>query len=292
MAKKTIGKGSDQRKIMTWIGALVAGVSIVAACLVAGAIKAWRATISMAEFRVRPADAVIAAPFIRPEPFRQDLLRTDASGVLSREYSLFTPGLARQVADAYAASPWVRKVIEVRKVFPNRLEVRLDLREPFAEVVFRGRRCCVDREGVALSPGIYQLTEADLAPLGPKIIVADDLPAPVAGMVWNDAAVQGGIAMVSLCREQFDGSVGVEAVEMERFADERGRAASLATLVLRSGTRVQWGRAPVGPPSAAEISTPQKAAALRAILAKEGPNIGRLGVINVRWHPTLVRAKE
>ena len=57
----------------------------------------------------------------------------------------------------------------------------------------------------------------------------------------------------------------------------------MATLVLDSGPRVQWGQTPAGPRSPAEISTAQKTTALLAITRKEGPQIGRFKTIDVRW---------
>ena len=193
--------------------------------------------------------------------------------------SIFTAGLCEDVAQAYAASPWVRRVLLVAKEFPNRLDVQLELREPYALVQTASKCICVDEEGAPLSPQFYDLSPQRLAALVPVITLNGDCPVPNAGQPWKQPEVQEGLAMVRLYRKDLARNVPVHEIQVQRAEN----AAVMATLVLDSGPRVQWGRTPAGPRSLAEISTAQKTTALLAITRKEGPQIGRLKTIDVRW---------
>jgi len=283
-------KSADKaRRMATWLGIVVVTVGLAAAVAVGGVVRMWRGIAAMPEFCVNPSEASLTQPWVRPEKMRKDFLRTDPTGILSERHGIFESGLAGRVASAYAASPWVRGAPGVRKVFPNRLDVRLDLREPFAVVSSGNRRCCLDRDGVVLSPTVYQLTPDILAALGPEISLPGDVSAPIAGYVWDDAAVAGGLEMLRLCREQFDETVGVERIEIATDGVGAGARHAVAELVLQAGSRVRWGRVPLGLASPAEVSTEQKAEALRTVVRKEGENLGRMGTIDVRWSPTLIR---
>jgi len=288
MARSKKRTKTADRNTMVWLGAVVVAAAMVAAVAVVGVSHLWKGIARMDEFKVTVAHTLPSSPWLRPEPAREDFFRTDPTGVLSRKVSLFTPGLTDEVARAYAANPWVRRVREVRKVFPNRLAVRMDVREPYALAVLGDKRCCLDHDGVVLSPAIYQLTPDRLADLGPEIALPAGLPSPQVGAPWNEGAVQSGLAMMRVCREQFS-DIDVRCIEIVPSVDSMGRQFAMVTLVLADGPRVEWGRAPLGPASPAEVSTPQKAANLRAIVANEGDSLSRLRTINVRYHPTLIQ---
>jgi len=288
MAKRKKAASAASR-MTTWIAVVAVTAGIAAALAVVGVVRMWRGIAAMPEFRVDPSAVQLSQPWLRPEKMREDFLRTDPTGVLSEPRGIFESDLAASVARAYAASPWVRGAPGVRKVFPNRLDIRLDLREPFAVASFGNQRCCLDRDGVVLSPRVYQLTPDVLGTLGPELSLPADVPTPIAGYVWEDEAVTGGLEMLRLCREQFDETVGVERIEIATAGVGAGARHAVAELVLKAGSRVRWGRVPLGPASPAEISTEQKAETLRTVVAKEGDNLGRMGTIDVRWSPTLIR---
>jgi hypothetical protein len=270
--------GSRQTLLNTGIYILVAG-ALAAGCIV-GVQMIWRAFSDRQEFVVRPADLTLTSKWARIPEMKRDFLVTDRSGILqSPGVSIFTAGLCDDVARAYAASPWVRRVLAVEKEFPNRLDIRLELREPFALVQVGGRCICVDEEGAPLSPQFYDLSPQRIASLVPVITLNGNCPVPNAGRPWKQPEVQEGLAMVRLYRKDLARNVPIHEIQVQSAQN----AAVMATLVLDSGPRVQWGQTPAGPRSLAEISTAQKTTALLAITRKEGPQIGRLKSIDVRW---------
>lgn len=210
--------------------------------------------------------------------------------VLDKEVSIFTKGLCSKVARAYSYNPWVVRVQRVRKVFPNRLEVDLQLREPFAVVDSPHGKVVVDKDGFVLgvnsNSDFYNLSPEQVATLGPAAVIPANVTPAQVGTIWNEPSVKGSIEMVRICRQYF--SQDVAGIQIQEFQSPAGTVFVEANLMLRGGPVVQWGRTlasqtPVGQPSSA-----QKIQKLRAVLKKEGGNVSRLKRIDLTNERALV----
>ncbi len=289
MARRRRRLQRSRRDALVTTGVLLLAAAVAAAGGVVGLAKLWRATTRMEEFLVRPWEVSISSSWVVPAELKKDFQRTDATGILSRQVSIFETDLALKVAQAYSRSPWVRRVTSVRKVFPNRLDVKLELREPYALVTYGGKTYCVDQDGVVLTRRIYDLRPRRLVSLRPLVALRSASAPPPAGRLWDDVAVRGGLSMVRLCRKQFAGKVGIRSVEVDTLARTGRERVATAHLQLDAGPRVRWGRVPDGPESAAEIPAHRKTALLLALVEKEGTDLGRLQSIDVRWNAPFVR---
>jgi len=287
MARRKQESQDAGRQTLVVTGILVTVAAAITVGVVVGVKKAWQAVAARPEFLVRPGENVLNNPWVRPDEMKKDFLRTDRTGTLRGSFSIFTRDLPERVADAYAASPWVRNVVSVSKEFPNRLSIQLEIREPYALVKVRENHYCVDREGFLLSPQVYLLTADRLASLGPVVAVPPNVVVPCAGWPWEEVAVREGLVMVALCRDKLGRKVAVRSVEIQNDPADGGRGAAIAALVLEAGPRVQWGRTPSSPASPVEVATPKKTAALLAITRQEGPQINRFKAIDVRWSAPL-----
>jgi len=282
-AARSRGRKGSARRLPILIGSIGFLVCVVTAGLVVGAMELWRAITRMEEFRVRPGDAPLGAAAEREA--RAVALLRDGCGI-------FEPGLARRTAEAYLRSPYVRRVRWVRKRFPNQLDVKLELREPFAVIRPEGERrmaYVVDEDGVVLSPKVYRFSPERLAGLLPMVVVKRAKGYPCAGRVWRDVTVREGIKMLRLCREQFAGRVGIREIEVERVVRRDGTVSAHAWLVLKSGTRVQWGDTPSAVEAPGVASTPEKTAAFLALLKREGRRIERRKLIDLRLKTPIVQ---
>jgi len=304
-AARSRGRKGSARRLPILIGSIGFLVCVVTAGLVVGAMELWRAITRMEEFRVRPGDAPLESEWIRKDVFRAGLLRRDRSlkgaaaerearavALLRDGCGIFEPGLARRTAEAYLRSPYVRRVRWVRKRFPNQLDVKLELREPFAVIRPEGERrmaYVVDEDGVVLSPKVYRFSPERLASLLPMVVVKRAKGYPCAGRVWRDVTVREGIKMLRLCREQFAGRVGIREIEVERVVRRDGTVSAHAWLVLKSGTRVQWGDTPSAVEAPGVASTPEKTAAFLALLKREGRRIERRKLIDLRLKTPIVQ---
>ena len=240
----------------------------------------WRAFSDRQEFIVRPADLTLTSQWARIPEMKRDFLATDRTGILrSPGLSIFTAGLCERGRPGVCRQPVGAARAGRGKGIPEPARCSARTARPFALVQAGGKCICVDEEGAPLSPQFYDLSPQRIASLVPVITLNGDCPIPNAGRPWKQPEVQEGLAMVRLCRKDLARNVPIHEIQVHSAEN----AAVMATLLLDSGPRVQWGQTPAGPRSLAEITTAQKTTALLAISRKEGPQIGRLKTIDVRW---------
>jgi hypothetical protein len=297
---KNARKSSDASQRALTITAIVV---VAAAALTAGAIfgigVAWRRIAARPEFLVQPGNVTLDAAWVRVEEMKRDFLLTsprDKKGrsILDAPVSIFEPKLAERVAAAYKASPWVRSVLSVRKEFPNRLEVKLDLRAPYAAIKRSGGNTYVSDDGVVLDPKVYVLTSDKTKELKPMVEIPSDSKPPTLGKVWNDPAVTGGLEMLRLCRGVLSKlPVALISIEMQNPTPAKPPV-SMAWLSLGAdpakGPLVQWGRTPNCPVSDFEVPTQTKVNSLLAVVAREKQGLWRFKQIDVR--DVQVRCEE
>jgi len=292
--RKEEEEAGDRQKEMTVTIVVVVVAAVLTAVLIVALTRLWQSVTARREFQVQPAlvsldrdgkDEMVKK-WVRTEEMKRDFLRTDTTRVLSTWHSVFRSDLAAITRDAYLASPWVRDVIRVRKVFPNRLDIDLQLREPFALVQHLGKYYVVDGDGMILDPRVYILTTDNLAALMPPVVVPDGVKWPgAAGKFWSDPCVLEGLSMLRLCREQFAGRLAITQIAVSPEKGSGGVTPVRAVLTLEAGPRVDWGRTPTSPVSVAEIPPHQKTANLLAIVAKEKESIRRWQRIVVWENP-------
>ena len=287
------------------MGATALLLCLMTAGIVVGISKLWHAITHMNEFHVRPGQATLNSDWIREDAFRAELLRVnetlegaaaerekDAVALLQGSYSLFEDNLALRVADAYRRSPYVRRVQAVTKEFPNHLDIRLQIREPFTVVCFahdKRKAYVLDEDGIVLSNHVYKLTPPDrLLGLLPVVVVNKAQGYPCPGRVWGDIAVLEGIKMLRLCREQFLDEVAIREIEVTRVTRRDGTASADAWLTLKSGTRVHWGSTPSAIAIPGVASTPEKTAAFLALARKEGDQLNQRRIIDLRLRTLIV----
>ena len=119
--------------------------------LAAGSIRLQSAALAAEEHRVRLGVWTVAS---RPDWCTPGDVREvrDASGLAGRWTPLLDPVGGAGVIERMERSPRVRRVVAMRRRFPDRFEALLDLRRPVAAVRVPGPRYVeVDEEGRALS---------------------------------------------------------------------------------------------------------------------------------------------
>ena len=294
---------ASEHKLPALVGAIIVVVCVTVAGIVFGLHKLWHVVTQMQEFRVRPIEAPLKSDWIDGERLRTELQtkNPDLQGkaaeqqerdakLLKGSWSIFEPGLSRRVAAAYSRSPWVRRVHAVNRIFPNRLDIQLDLREPCAVIrcVRDGRYYCVDEGGVILSPTVYKLSREHLSHLLPAVVAHQTRTVPRRGERWKEMTVQGGIKMLRLCREQFLDKAAIKEIEVRKVTLGNDITYANAWLILATGTRIHWGRTPGAVDSPAESSTPQKTANFLAMIRKEGANLGRRRRVDLRGKTPII----
>jgi hypothetical protein len=158
------------------------------------------------------------------------------------QFDLCEPGLLKQLAGHYAAQPWVRRVVRVQRVFPDRVIVRLEYRRPLAFVA-QGRHqyYWVDEDGVRL-PGVYSRDEV-YGRVRQMVIGGVAEPPPEPGRPWVGADLAAGLRLVRrlgrhVARNQLD------AISVANYGGRINPGESHLILLTPDNTHVLWGNAP------------------------------------------------
>jgi hypothetical protein len=177
--------------------------------------------------------------------------------------SLFDAGLVERVARAFESSPWIRRVLAVERVFPDRLRVRFEYRRAHAAVRRANGHVLVDSDGVRL-PGVW----ADPPTCDrPAVITGIASAPPTPGKVWDDPALRAGLAMADFVHgDPILRRLGVKEVDVANFGGRLDPRRTEVALVTAGGCVVHWGRDP-SQPRFGDPSTDEKLENLREVLA-------------------------
>ena len=231
--------------VVAWLGAKMRGgaarlglngalLLVILAATVAGVWLAARFAGTLPVFRVYPSWFKAKAP-----PWcARDL---EAVRFPRESYSIFDPALTREVAQAYLASPWVRAVRSVRKRFPNRLSIQLQLREPIAFVRLGNDYRAVDNQAVHLPLAFSRWPHRE-RPL--PIVFGVEGKAPPPGTVWREPHVAAAVAVLNALAAAPEVYRAVQFVDVSNLDGKIAPLQSEVMLMTRRRVRVAWGRPP------------------------------------------------
>jgi hypothetical protein len=223
-------------------------VTSFAGVLVAGAVRLGEKALASREHRIDLSRWTVLE---RPEwSTLDDVKAIRAQSGLSSYWASLYDGSALATVDSYLArSPSVKRVAEVRRVYPNRLEAVMELRRPVVAVAVRAPGKAelyveTDDEGVALTKPLAARPVREGRPL--RVVVGAATTAPAPGHAFGPEVV----AAASL------------ADSLDTFSDDKGRA--LLALLDRIDVSNWGGRARPGTSevqlSASPPAPPPKAA--------------------------------
>jgi hypothetical protein len=213
------------RRVAQALGAVGRRVSLrawllvlCAALLVGGFVGArhlTRESYAWDVFRVDPFQGIeVERPADAPAPWLAEL-STAAHRIAQRgPISIFSDVDLGVVREEISRVPWVKRVDEIERRFPDRLYVRLDARQPVARVIHGERAEWVDPEGVLLPPpsskdeaalrrlGFLPCIQASKQPGGVKLPeIPMKPPAPAYGAVVRDARFRAACATAAQLAE-------------------------------------------------------------------------------------------
>jgi|YNPNPStandDraft_1061719.scaffolds.fasta_scaffold03207_7 hypothetical protein len=165
-----------------------------------------------------------------------------------------------KIASAAEEHPWVRKVSDLRKFYPNRIHAAIEWRQPVAMVRIAEGLLPVDANGVLLPSRDFTPVEAAQYP---RIVGAYPLPSGPAGHNWGDVRISQAASLAELLFSDWK-KYGFRQIELgpEGTNDE-------FVIVTHSGSRILWGH----PPAVAvarEASPEEKMQRLHAYYREHG----------------------
>jgi hypothetical protein len=225
-------------------------------------------------FPSRPPKVVLAdrPPWMSDFLAEQIVKSTQPIGL----HSAFDRQLLRDTDKALSCNPWIRRVIEVRRVYGRQpgdtVEIDCDYRTPAALVQWGQYYWLVDDHGI-------KLPEQYSANLLPRIVLGADGKVNIriisgvshapceSGRRWQGDDLAGGLEMARLLAGQ-DWSDQIRAIDVSNFAGRRDPRQAQIVLVTRFGTELRWGRPPSAADAFVEVSAAQKLAAIENIFRR------------------------
>ncbi|HOX07790.1 MAG TPA: hypothetical protein PK280_15425 [Planctomycetota bacterium] len=155
----------------------------------AAAIGLWHLAGSRAARPTVPQMDARRCPWLTPA----DAAAINSGVETAARGSLFDRDLCSRVERSYRESPWVDRVVAVRRRFPDCVEVELVVRQPYAVVHRDGLYHLVDIRGCRLPVAPSARPDARY----PLIEGAKTAP-PAPGEVWNDECVSDALRLAEL----------------------------------------------------------------------------------------------
>lgn len=262
----------------------------ITAALLAGTVAymLWGYLIHRPEFLVHPATFRLDTPaWTSPELAEQ--IRTVEG--LSRSYSIFERGLTKKIARIYESSPWVRKVHQIKREFPNKISMRLELRRPAAAIRKGQRYYLVDEDAVRLPRDYYLWPHPAIKPQPPMLLQDRLTELPNPGERWQDRGVRAGVLLGKYLAEHgMLGKLKITTIDATNVGRRRRGGDSCLVLLTEGHTKILWGCSPLcNQPR--ELTDQQKLASLVTVAEAEKYDFSKLEYIDVRWERPAARKR-
>lgn len=280
---KAIARGEGTGKLRRFrdvVDSMYFHVSLLVVCVGLmgwATFEGWRRLVVLDDFSVREISFSIRST----DGVKPGLLREikNTRGIIGR--SLFERGLTKDVVQALERNPWVLRVNFVKKDFPDKLSVGLELRKPSAVFRKNGVFYLLDDEGVVL-PTRYFSWPSDQGKT-PYIQSARITRTPRAGERLEDAGIKAGIELVKFLKaNNAHRLLGIKVVDVSNVG--RGRSVGESDIVLwtKDGVAIKWG-CPPQCQQVDELSDSEKLKNLYSVVKAEGSRLAHMEYIDVRW---------
>lgn len=202
------------------------------------------------------------------------------------EWSAFDDEGVARVGKAFERNPWVRRVTQVERVFPDQVRVKFEYRMPYATVRTPEGWIVVDQDLVRL-PGVWKdrpprALESDITGLG---------KAPDAGRPWDDPALAAAIELAELAEtEQVLAKSRVEVIDVTNLGGRVDPRKSELAMLTGSGCIIYWGR-PTSTNKFGELTVAQKLDNLKLVL-QSYPELDGLQYVKVYCKEPIVFEKD
>ena len=284
------GKGQvEEKRLRGVIGTYYFKVPItvvIIGLLAWGIYEGWRHLSILEDFKVREVVFVV-----HPENGgKEGLLKEvkDTREIVGRGF--FDKRLTQEVAGRLEGIPWVKRVASVRREFPDKLRVQLELRQAVA--VFKKNEAfyLLDEEGMVL-PESHFAWPQDQGKT-PYIESRRLRIVPRAGQRLEDKGILAGIELVSfLKKNEVQKVMDIKSVDVTEVGWGRNHGESDITIRTNSGMAVKWGCPPLCG-HVDELPDGQKLKNLLSIVKAEGKNLNQMEYIDVRWKLPRGKKKE
>jgi cell division septal protein FtsQ len=246
-----------------------------------GLVKIWYSLMDLNIFRVSPSTFSFQTPPWITDRFSHDIKNL---GGLRKHYSLYEHGLTQKIAEVYEGMASVKKVNSIKRIFPNKLAIRLVLRKPAVIIKSGNTTYLVDDEYVLLPKHYYKLPVEYESPYI-RIDKLSNLP-PYGG-IWDDKRVKTGVELVKfLDLNNILNLFKILVVDVSNVCRRDNTSRSEIVLWTENNTQIRWGCSSFCEVPD-ELSDEEKLQNLLSIAKSEGTNLKQMEYVDVRWKKPL-----
>lgn len=284
--KKDRTKGRKLREVVGATYFKLAVTAVVLGLLAWGIYEGWRRLSISEEFRVREVVFVIHPEGGMIEALLKEVKNT--RGIIGRR--LFDKGFPQEVARRLEDVPWVKRVASVKREFPGRLRIQLEMRQAVAVLKKDDTFYLLDEEGVVL-PEAYFSWPRDQRET-PYIESKRLRFAPKVGQRLEDKGILAGIELLGFLKEnEVHKMLSLRAVDVTGVGWGRSQGESDIVIWTQGGTAIKWGCPPLCG-HVDELSNEQKLNNLVSVVRAEGTKLDQMEYVDVRWKLPRGKKKE
>jgi len=234
---------------------------------------------------------VLAAPDWCNDPSLEDAIRVSMK--LDGQASIFDKSLIPLLLEKYEKNPWVARVESIEKQFPNKLNVKLELRRPVVVVELkkwnnRSFYYLVDKDSVRI-PGEYYTVPA--LPITLPIVVGVRNSPPLPGQMWQDKGLSDAIDVAGVFKQyHVYPKLDIAAIDISNSGGKRNKQSSEIVVLTKNHTQIEWGRS-VDTDKPFELSSAEKIKNLCRVL-DVSPQLQGIKVVKVQFDQPYIVLQE
>lgn len=194
-----------------------------------------------------------------PEWLKKELGTSRITIKLQKGTNILASDCLKKIKDLIESQAIVKKVVKIKREFPNKLEIELEIRRPLFAIK-KDKYYLIDEDMVlvAITDSLPEFVE------GPYI---SGVKSPVVdiGQKWNPQEIKCAVEIVNLIRQNSTLSeLDILAVDMSNFDARQDKYESHIVFILKNGAKILWGCAPEHD----SVSVEQKIENLKKILTE------------------------
>lgn len=238
----------------------------------------WYSLTDLNIFKISPDTFSFNTPSWVNDRFSKDLKHIAA---LHDRYGMYENDLTTKIAEIYGKIVLIKKVDSIKRIFPNRLNIKLVLRKPAAVIKSGNNTYLVDNECVLLPKEYYLLPNPEYD--SPFIRSNKLARLPLYGSKWKDKGVEVGVELIKYLRaNNVHNLFKILVVDVSNVCKRRFTGKSDIILWTENNTQIRWGCSPLcNEPN--ELSDEEKLQNLLSIAKTEGTDLKNMEYVDVRW---------
>lgn len=238
----------------------------------------WHSLTNLNIFKLSPSTFSFNIPTWVTDRFSNDIKYVSS---LNQCYSMYEYNLTQEIAAAYSKITPINKIDAIKRVYPNKLNIKLILRTPAALVKYRNNVYLVDYDCVLLPKEYYKLPNNEYD--NPCIQSNKLTKPPLLGNTWNDNGIKAGVELLKFLRANNVHNIfKILVIDVSNVCRKRNTGKSDIILWTENNTQIRWGCSSLcNEPN--ELSDEEKLQNLLSIAKSEGTNLKRMDYVDVRW---------